>query len=279
MANKGKRETKKQITEVKQELQKELDKMGRVHSNIPTQQVEESGAIRRKSTVPPTPNTSLTSSKIPSNIVDNDNRKSSTTSNQNYNQPTQTKSKSKSSTSIKVPSVKEDDEENKHKGRPKGAKDKQPRKKRDFIKEAQDKLEVRREELNNIPVTTEEIKDKIETQEQEAIDRFQSDKEYAQAFYIGEIIESQILEMCAIARTYSFTVPSRIYGVEDMLMRSKEKYGEQTFYNNLWNKQGEILENCQTIVYSSKNQDVSRQERRVATLLLDIPYNEIEVDD
>ena len=27
MANKGKRETKKQITEVKQELQKELDKM------------------------------------------------------------------------------------------------------------------------------------------------------------------------------------------------------------------------------------------------------------
>lgn len=271
MANKGKRETNKQVTEVKQELQKELNKMGRVHSNIPTQQVDESGATTRKSMVQPSENKSLTSEKIPSTIVDNDKTK--------RKEPIQPKSKSKTSKSNKVPRLKTGGDEEIKKGRPKGAKDKQPRKKRDFIKEAQDKLEIRREELNNIPETTEEIKDKIETQEQEAIDRFQSDKEYAQAFYIGEIIESQILEMCAIARTYSFTVPSRIYGVEDMLMRSKEKYGEQTFYNNLWNKQGEILENCQTIVYSSKNQDVSRQERRVATLLLDIPYNEIEVDD
>ena len=30
---------------------------------------------------------------------------------------------------------------------------------------------------------------------------------------------------------------------------------------------------------SSKGQDVSRQERRVVTLLLEIPYDEIEVDD
>lgn len=271
MANKGKRETNKQVTEVKQELQKELDKMGKVHSNIPTQQVEENGTTTRKSMVQPSENKSLTSEKIPSTIIDKDNSKRT--------QPTQQKSKSKSSKTNKVPRLKTGGNEENKEGRPKGAKDKQPRKKRDFIKEAQDKLETRREELNNIPDITEDIKDKIEAQDQETRDRFETDNEYAQAFYIGEIIESQILEMCAIARTYSFTVPSRIYGVEDMLMRSKEKYGEQTFYNNLWNKQGEILENCQTIVYSSKNQDVSRQERRVATLLLDIPYNEIEVDD
>ena len=54
---------------------------------------------------------------------------------------------------------------------------------------------------------------------------------------------------------------------------------EKTFYNNLWNKQGETLEHCQTIVMSSKGQDVSRQVQRVKTLLLDIPYDEIEIDD
>lgn len=271
MANKGKIETNKQVTEVKQELQKELDKMGRVHSNIPIQQVEESGATHRKSMVQPSENKSLTSEKTPSTIVDNDKPK--------RKQPTQPKSKSKTSKPNKVPRIKVGGEEENKKGRPKGAKDKQPRKKRDFIKEAQDKLQVRREELNNIPETTEEIKDKIEAQEQETIDRFQTDKEYAQAFYIGEVVEQAIYDMCAVARTYAWTVPERIYFVENVVQESKSKYGEKTFYNNLWNKQGETLENCQSIVMSSKGQDVSRQERRVATLLLDIPYNEIEVDD
>lgn len=307
MANKGKRETKKQVTEVKQELQKELDKMGRVHSNIPTQQVEESGATHRKSTVPPASNASLTGGKISSNIVDNDNRKSSTSSIGKGNQPTQTKSKPKSSISIKVPSVKEDEDEEKkkgrpkgakdkqprkrkpkenngttekrkgnYKGRPKGAKDKQPRKKRDFIKEAQDKLEIRREELNNIPETTEEIKDKIEAQDQETRDRFESDNKYAQSFHIGELIEQQIIDMCNEARTYQFTSKARISWVENKLQESKQRFGADAFYNNLWNKQGDILEHCQIIVWSSENQDVSFNENKLYILLFDIPFNELE---
>ena len=257
MANKGKRETKKQITEVKQELQKELDKMGRVHSNIPIQQVEESGATHRKSTVPPTSITSLTGGKISSNIDDNESRKSSTISSQNYNQPSKTKSKSKSSTSIIVPSIKEDDEENKHKGRPKGAKDKQPRKrkpkenngttekrkgnykgrpkgakdkqprkKRNVIEEAQQKLEQRREELERVSQNTKGFEEDIYLYDEDKKMQFQTKTEYGQAFYIGEVVEQALYEMCAVARTYSWTVPDRIFFVENTVRESKERYGK-----------------------------------------------------
>lgn len=310
MANKGKRETKKQITEVKQELQKELDKMGRVHSNIPTQQVEESGTTRRKSTVQPTPNTSLTGGKIPSNIIDNDNRKSSTTSIGKGNQVTQQKSKPKSSTSIKVPSMKEDEDEEKKKGRPKGAKDKQPRKRKPkenngttekrkgnykgrpkgakdkqprkpktMIEEAQEKLEQRREELARVSQNTEGFEDDIYLYDEEKRMKFQTSTEYGEAFYIGEQIEQQIYEMCAEAKMISIVYHNRTYYIEDLIKSSKEKYGAKTYYNNLWNKQGQILESCQIIIYSSDEGQVSIHKAYLRTMLLDIPYDEIEVED
>ena len=316
MANKGKRETKKQVTEVKQELQKELDKMGRVHSNISTQQVEEPSTRKNKSTVEPSTPPTLSGRTKSVNLDDNNDiriRPKSATYNQeaqgNQNSSLElkfTKEKeenkekekrkgnykgrpkgAKDKNPRKKRESKQTDENNtqkekrkvNYKGRPKGAKDKQPRKKRNVIEEAQQKLEQRREELERVSQNTEGFEDDIYLYDEDKKMQFQTKTEYGQAFYIGEVVEQALYEMCAVARTYSWTVPDRIFFVENTVRESKERYGEKTFYNNLWNKQGETLENCQTIVMSSKGQDVSRQVQRVKTLLLDIPYDEIEIDD
>ena len=148
-----------------------------------------------------------------------------------------------------------------------------------IIEEAQNKMEERKEELERVSQNTKGFEENIYLYDEEKQMQFQTKTEYGQAFYIGEVVEQALYEMCAVARTYSWTVPERIFFVEETVQDSKAKYGEKTFYNNLWNKQGETLEHCQTIVMSSKGQDVSRQVQRVKTLLLDIPYDEIEIDD
>ena len=275
MSNKGKRETNKQITEVKQELQKELDKMGRVHSNIPIQQVEESGATTRKSMVQPSENKSLTSEKIPSTIVDNDKAK--------RKQPTQQKSKSKSSKTNKVSSKITGGEKENKKGRPKGAKDKQPRKKRNLIEEAQQKLEQRREELNNIPETDKEVIERINEQDEITKEILKKDKQFEYAFYQGEIIENRIYDMCARASQYKWTSSTNRMWVKGILQESKAKYGELNFYNRLWNMEGETLDNCEKIIWESEGQVGSEEDReaknRIANILLNIPVNELEVED
>lgn len=276
MANKGKRETKKQITEVKQEIQKDLDKMGRVHSHIPSQQIEQASAIHNKSIVPPTDLPSMTTSRKSSPNLEKNKSKSSVS-----NKQTSYKNEEKKKTQKKIKPIEfekdEEEKESKRKGRPKGAKDKQPRKKSEFnrtgrpkgakdkqprkqrqpktmIEEAQEKMTERRQELDNITDTPQEVIDRISKQDDEARERFQSDKEYAYAFYRGEIIENRIYDMCNDASNYKWTSASNRAWVKGILEASKQMYGEEEYYDILWNKQGDVLANSDFIIWESDGQ-------------------------
>lgn len=274
MANKGKRETKKQITEVKQELQKELDKMSRVRSHISTQQDEEVSQKRKKSSNISSQEPTITTTKISATLEES---KSKT---KIPKTPISSKQKTQKKLKETLPNISADNERDiKGTGRKKGARDKQPRKAsqpKSMIQEAQEKMQERRQEINNIHTTDSDVVEQIQEQDEIAIDRFETDQEYAEAFYIGEMIEEQIITMCNEARTYAYTSKTRISWVENKLQESKLRFGKDVFYQNLWNKQGEILEHCQVIVWSSENQDVSFNENKLFILLFDIPFDQLE---
>ena len=243
MANKGKRETKKQITEVKQEIQKDLDKMGRVRSNISTQQTEEP-STKRKKTIVPTEEVTLTKSMPKISTEEQPKRKTDIT----------------------------------NVGRPKGSKDKQKRKTimpKGAIEEAQEKMQKRKEKLNSYKPVSSKKKSDIDKRDKEYKDKINQDEEYRELVREGRRIEQAIIDDVNMARRF---FPQNFVNQDWVLYhleKAKQEEGEKNFYRRL-NENAEILqETAHTIAWESNpNVDVKSEMSVFYTLLFGLTFEE-----
>lgn len=136
------------------------------------------------------------------------------------------------------------------------------------------KQQQRKGHLSQLPPTPSQVEDEINQYDTVTRERIENDDTFAQSFYIGELIEQQIYDICDTAQSYGYTNKGNIQWVRNKIQEAKQQFGEELFYQNLWDKQGEILETVSVIVFASEQEQVDFDMNKLLILLFDVPVNE-----